>query len=263
MNKVGNDVPSLPPKPMSPTPSYMSPDQTGYLMMNNRSMNMNTDLPSGSTYQTETAPDLTYAPFPILRKGEIDSDLNGIMVELPSYMQELTLTHLEHFIANNNLIKSYLLTDPKFAHIAETLTRKLEEQIQFAKELKKDYETNVLSEIQPLNTSLSKNKILLDEWNKLQVTMYDTARLFQKEGILSILQHLTSESDANCTRIAEEFVNHQYSDDPQRHILDTDSSSDEPRIKEFLKSYRKERKQYYMRHEILDRFKEDRIGGIL
>ncbi|OWB77201.1 hypothetical protein B5S32_g1362 [[Candida] boidinii] len=262
MNTIGNEAPSLPPKPMSPIPTSVSPDQTGYLMMK-KTMDMNTDFTSRTSHQAETFPELTYAPFPILRKGEIDSDINGIMVELPSYMQELTLTHLEHFIANHNIIKSYLLTDPKFAHIADTLIKKLEEQIQFAKALKKDYETNVLSEIQPLNASLSKNRSLLDEWNKLQVTMYDTARLFQKEGILNILQHLTSESDANCTKISEEFVNHQYSDDPQRHILDTDSSSDEPRIKEFLKSYRKERKQYYMRHEILDRFKEDRIGGIL
>lgn len=262
MNTIVNDTPSLPPKPMSSTPTSVSPDQTGYLMMK-KTMDMNTDFTSGTSHQAETFPEITYAPFPILRKGEIDSDLNGIMVELPSYMQELTLTHLEHFIANHNIIKSYLLTDPQFAHIADTLIKKLEEQIQFAKALKNDYETNVLSEIQPLNASLSKNRSLLDEWNKLQVTMYDTARLFQKEGILNILQHLTSESDANCTKISEEFVNHRYSDDPQRHILDTDSNSDEPRIKEFLKSYRKERKQYYMRHEILDRFKEDRIGGIL
>lgn len=110
--------------------------------------------------------------------------------------------------------------------------------------------SHLQSSKEDLNKRLLPLQRLVSEWESKEVEMYSSLKKFGSESIYSLLNDSVFESKKLTNSISQSFIQ-----DVKEH--------DESSIQHFIRSYRSERKLYYLRSEKLHRFNEDRIGGLL
>lgn len=98
--------------------------------------------------------------------------------------------------------------------------------------------------------------------------MYKALQPFTMEAFHSRMSRAVGEADQVSELLADSFLEHK----PMPSVSSTErvgssgSDDNEPSapgsddVNEFIKSYRKERKAYHMRREIVERWKEERVS---
>ncbi|KAA8914582.1 hypothetical protein TRICI_002870 [Trichomonascus ciferrii] len=124
--------------------------------------------------------------------------------------------------------------------------QRAERNIQKAKELKE--------RIRELESRRGETNELLEranqkhrEWMEVESEMYRAIQPFSMPALQANLDYATSEAESLSETLAASFLD--------GHDITSDAG-----VNEFIRNYRKERKTYHLRHERLQRWKEERVG---
>lgn len=124
--------------------------------------------------------------------------------------------------------------------------QRAEKNIEKAKELKeriKQLENKRGVTNEQLETANQKYR----EWMEVEGEMYRAIQPFSMPALQANLDYATSEAESLSETLAASFLD--------GHDITSDAG-----VNEFIRNYRKERKTYHLRHERLQRWKEERVG---
>lgn len=168
-------------------------------------------------------------------------------IEVSEDIRSLPTDQLLRLMESIDILKGYLiqLSEKELNQSASELDTIIGDIDHFIKSL-----SQLQTSKDALNKQLFELQRLVEEWESKEVAMYASLKKFGPENIYSLLSSSVNESRKLTNSISQSFIQ-----DVQEH--------DESSIQSFIKSYRNERKLYYLRSEKLHRFNEDRIGGLL
>lgn len=184
--------PALPPKPhqelQKPLPLERQLDD---LELNDDSTDR-TDLPFKSI-----PPDFTLRLF-TRRQG------NSLNVPLPSYFEYVSNSKIKELIHNEELLSGYLLSlyKEEFIDLKKELDTVIESQNCAALHLTSKYEepdSGLLKKLEDLDTELKKYNAKLDNFDHLQIEMYDTLSGLSRKSISKHFSDKAAQNEAKCS----------------------------------------------------------------
>ncbi|ODV74995.1 vacuolar protein sorting family 37 protein CYBJADRAFT_161475 [Cyberlindnera jadinii NRRL Y-1542] len=170
----------------------------------------------------------------------------SVKIPLPDNFGSLPTREIEKLLSTLDVLKGYLVTliqgelDKDVAEL-EGIVRQIESYKEKLEQL----------ESCKRKTRLKAEEVneLTSQWLQKEQEMKKALYRFSRENLQSLLQTSVQESRKLTESIQATFVSH----------ID---QHDEQSIQMFIKSYRHERKEYYLHKEKLSRFQQGRIGGI-
>lgn len=168
-------------------------------------------------------------------------------VQLSDDIKSLPTEQLKRLFNSVEVLKGYLITLNE-----KQLNQSVDELDSIIRDIEHFIRTlgQLQSSKEEINRKLPEIQRLAQEWETKEVEMYSSLKRFGAENLYSLLSNSVVESKKLTNSISQSFIQ-----DVEEH--------DEASIQSFIKSYRNERKLYYLRSEKLHRFNEDRIGGLL
>lgn len=159
--------------------------------------------------------------------------------ELPAELQSKSASHLNTLLAKPKALHGLLLTQtpppppppatPTPVVLLETLSALPELRNTAAQALK------TVSQLE-------------SEFSALELQMYKSLQPYY--SLSPLFQHALEESDTLCETLSQSFIAHSHSDDDK-----------DDEVARFVNEYRAERKKFYWRKEVLERWNENRIGN--
>ncbi|GMG20493.1 unnamed protein product [Ambrosiozyma monospora] len=169
----------------------------------------------------------------------------------PAYVSELSTSKLQELLKDLGLLKGMIVSknQESYKSLNDDVLAKLEKQIEFVTGLIKIHETELIPRSNSVNELLAKHSADLDNFNNLQVLMYDKLNNFSRNAISETLRQAVAASDKECEKL----------------VIDLKSESkklDNDRLSQFIESYRNQRQDYYLKKEKLARVSQERVGGL-
>jgi hypothetical protein len=167
-------------------------------------------------------------------------------IPLPDNFHDLPTSEISKLLDTMDTLKGYLVT-----LIQNELEKEVNDLEGIIKEIGGYIEKlgELQAKKQQTQSRLDQIQQLTKEWEDQQKQMHEALQRFRAENIHSLLQRSVLESQKLSDSIQLTFVSHV-----EQH--------DEQSIQAFIKTYKQERKLYYLRHEKLQRYQESRIGGL-
>jgi hypothetical protein len=128
----------------------------------------------------------------------------------------------------------------------EEQRQRAEKNVEKAKELKERVR-QLESRRGETNEQLEQANQKYREWMEVEGEMYRAIQPFSMPALQANLDYATSEAESLSETLAASFLD--------GHDMTSDAG-----VNEFIRNYRKERKTYHLRHERLQRWKEERVG---
>lgn len=166
---------------------------------------------------------------------------------MPETFKSVPTHQLEKLISSISELKGYLLTQPaaKLDITVDELSQVIEKMKHFIVKL-----DSLNDSKDKTNQELSSLENLSQQWLALQTEMLKLLdQKFSIDTLYNSLFELVNESKQLSVSISSSFINA-----PDPH---SDSS-----IESFINTYRAQRSLYHLRNSKLQRFKENRIGGL-
>lgn len=163
------------------------------------------------------------------------------------------------------------LTRPKAIHglihtLSPDIQAKHESQLQAAVSITQTRVPGLLDrverELPPLREAaaqaLASAKRREAEWVTVETDMYKALQRFSMPALQARMDIAVAEAEQVCDGLGSSFL--EASNGPAVGSATANCQADDSEVAAFVKQYRRERKTYYMRKEIQERWKEERVG---
>ncbi|KAH3679718.1 hypothetical protein WICMUC_000749 [Wickerhamomyces mucosus] len=166
-------------------------------------------------------------------------------IPLPKSFNLLPTSEINKLTNSLNILKGYLITlyQDEFNKNLSDLNLIVEKINEYLIKLQKLNDSKL-----EISNKLNLLKIQVEEWELIESNMYKSLQKFSNENLGYLLTIAVQDSKKLSESIQSNFITH--------------SNHNDESIQQFIKDFTKERKLYYLRNEKLQRFNENRIGGI-
>ena len=172
-------------------------------------------------------------------------------VEVQPYLKELPKPKIERFSKDDQLLKGYVLKKcgRSLNGLKEEITDKLKKQLDFAHKTENKYGREVKQKVERINGLLKECSDLLDEFDTLEVSMYDKMGKISKKSMVEVMEANLSHQNGECQKLID-------------NAMKTGAELTDAQLSVFIERYTATRQQYYLKKEKLSRMHEDRVGEI-